>query len=238
MIEVAAAMAAPAGQRSLPMAPGLGDGVERQRADGRRHRRASLASRGWMTEGRMSSYSGPGMADALLHVPVAPGADRHRGEPLRRARRRHQHHAADPPVAGLRGDPPRAQPVGRRDRHRGGAGGRAGRGGVVLPGRPRRVLPLPRRPAARRGRGERARVRRRRRRDRGERDRGARGLRRDEDLLAGRRAAHGARADDQHDRVGLRRRSGQPTRWRRSTTCWRATTARSPGPSPPWRSAP
>ena len=36
-----------------------------------------------------------------------------------------------------------------------------------------------------------------------ERDRGARGLRRDEDLLARRRAAHGPRADDQHDRVGL-----------------------------------
>ena len=41
-----------------------------------------------------------------------------------------------------------------------------------------------------------------------------------EDLLAGGRAAHGARADDQHDRVGLRRRSGAATRWRRSTTCW------------------
>ena len=99
-----------------------------------------------------------------------------------------------------------------------GAGGRAGRRRVVLPGRPRRVLPVPGRSAPRRGRRPRAGVRRGRRRDRHQRDRGARGLRRHEDLLARRRAADGPRADDQHDRGGLRRRSGRPNRWPRSRT--------------------
>ena len=48
----------------------------------------------------------------------------------------------------------------------------------------------------------------------------------------------GLGADDQHDRGGLRRRSGRRTARRRSTTCWPATTAPWPGRSPPSRSAP
>ena len=54
------------------------------------------------------------------------------------------------------------------------AGGRRRRRGVVLPGRPRGVLPLPRRPPARARRGPRAGLRRRRRHDRAGGDRGAR----------------------------------------------------------------
>ena len=58
-----------------------------------------------------------------------PGPPRHRLEPLRRPRRLDQHHAADLPEPGLRGDPPRPQPLGRGGRRRRDRGGRAGRRG-------------------------------------------------------------------------------------------------------------
>ena len=48
---------------------------------------------------------------------------------------------------GRRGDPPRPQPVCRRGGDRGHPGGRPGGGRQLLPGRPRRVLQLPGRPA-------------------------------------------------------------------------------------------
>ena len=51
--------------------------------------------------------------------------------------------------AGRRGDPPRPQPLGRRDRHGGAPGGRAGHRDHLLPGRPRRVLQVHDRPAQR-----------------------------------------------------------------------------------------
>ncbi len=101
-----------------------------------------------------------------LHVPGAPGPHRLRVGPLRRPRRVDQHHAADHAEPGCRGHPPRAQPQcsrGRRRRHR---GGRPGRRRVLLPGRPRRVLRVPRRAPPRGGRRPRARRRGRRRRHR------------------------------------------------------------------------
>ena len=49
-----------------------------------------------------------------------------------------------------RGDPPRPQPLGRGDRHRGHPGGRPGHRGHLLPGRPYRVLQVHDRSAARR----------------------------------------------------------------------------------------
>ena len=121
--------------------------------------------------------------------------------------------------------------------HRGRAGGRPGRGGVLVPGRPRRVLPLPGRRAAGRGPGPRAHLRRRWRRDRPERDRRAAGVRRHPHLLAGGRAAHGPGRDGQHDRRGVRRRPGRRAARRRSTSCSPATRARWPAPSPPSSSA-
>ena len=81
--------------------------------------------------------------------PDAPGPAGHRVQPVRRARRLDQHHAADLQSPGLRGHPPRAQPLGAGGRRRRDRGGRPGRRGVVLPGRPRRVLRVPRRVAAR-----------------------------------------------------------------------------------------
>ena len=82
-----------------------------------------------------------------------PRARRHRRVALRRPRRRDQHHAPPAPGAGRRGDPPRPRPLGRGDRRGRGPGGRARRRGVVLPGRPHGVLPLPGRAAARARRG-------------------------------------------------------------------------------------
>ena len=52
------------------------------------------------------------MVDDALHVPEHPVRIVTAAQPVRRPRRRHQHHAADPAVAGLRGDPPRPQPLG------------------------------------------------------------------------------------------------------------------------------
>ena len=72
--------------------------------------------------------------DARAPRPHEPGPGGDRLEPVRRARRGDQHHAADLHGAGVRGDPPRAQPVGRRGGRRGGRGGRAGRRGVVYQG--------------------------------------------------------------------------------------------------------
>ena len=134
-------------------------------------------------------------------------------QPVRRARRRHQHHAADPAVAG------------REVIHLGHnrsvdevvtaavAGGRAGRGRSLLPGRPRRVLPVPRRAArASEGAGH-------------VRVYGGGGgvivpeeidalaaLRRHESSRRRTGSASASPADDQHDRRRLRRRSGRD-RW-------------------------
>ena len=79
--------------------------------------------------------------------PHPQGALRHRRAPVRRPRRRDQHHAAHPAGHGRRGDPPRPQPLGRRDRQGGAAGGRAGHRDQLVPGRPRRVLQVHGRPA-------------------------------------------------------------------------------------------
>ncbi len=134
------------------------------------------------------------------------GALRHRCEPVRRPRRVDQHHAAHPPGERLRGDPPRAQPLGRGDRHLRAAGGCARHRDLVVPGRPRRVLPLHDRPSARARRRPRQGVRRRRRRDRRLRDQGPARLRRDADLLAGGRPEARAAGNDQRNRRGRRRR--------------------------------
>ena len=80
--------------------------------------------------------------------PGPSGAVRDRGQPLRRPRRRHQHHAPAAAGPGRRGHPPGPQPLRRRGGHRRRPGGRPGRGRQLLPGRPRRVLPLPGRPPA------------------------------------------------------------------------------------------
>ena len=95
-----------------------------------------------------------------------PDPPRDRLRALRRPRRLDQHHAADLHEPGLRGDPPRAQPFRAGGRRRRAGGGRPGRGGLVLPGRARRVLRVPRRVAARAGRRPRQGRRRGRRRDR------------------------------------------------------------------------
>ena len=137
----------------------------------------------------------------------AQGALRDGREPVRRPRRVDQHHAAHPAGVGLRGDPPRPQPVGRGDRQLRAAGRRAGHRDLVLPGRPRRVLQVHDRPAARARRRPREGVRRRRRRDRAGGDQGTARLRRRAHLLAGRRAEAGPAGHDQRDRRGLRRRS-------------------------------
>ena len=54
--------------------------------------------------------------EVIWEVPVPPGSLRHRRQPLRRPRRRHQHHAPAAAGPGRRGDPPRPQPLGRRGR--------------------------------------------------------------------------------------------------------------------------
>ena len=137
--------------------------------------------------------------------PEAQGALRHRGEPVRRPRRRDQHHAAHPAGHGCGGHPPRPQPLGRRGGDRGAAGRRAGHRDQQLPGRPRRVLQVHDRPAARAWRRAHPGVRRRRRRDRAERDRRAAGPRRGAHLQPGRRPAHGPAGDDRRDGDAVRR---------------------------------
>ena len=134
--------------------------------------------------------------------PDAPGPAGDRVEPVRRPRRLDQHHAADLQEPGLRG------------RSTSGTTARsqevvdaaieedvAGRRGVVVPGRPRRVLRVPRRVAARARRRARPGRRRRRRRHRARRDRAAARARR-HDLLPRGRPADGPARDDQ-----LRRRA-------------------------------
>ncbi|CAA9371721.1 MAG: B12 binding domain / kinase domain / Methylmalonyl-CoA mutase, partial [uncultured Nocardioides sp.] len=135
----------------------------------------------------------------------APHPPGHLRRALRRPRRVDQHHAADPPEPGLRGGPPRAQPVGAGGRGRGRRGGRPGRGGLVLPGRARRVLRVPRRVAAGGRRRARPRRRGRRGRHRAGRDRQAARVGR-HDLLPRGRPEDGPGRDDQLRRRGLRRR--------------------------------
>ena len=142
--------------------------------------------------------------------PHAPDPPRHGVRAVRRPRRLDQHHAADLHEPGLRGHPPRPQPLGAGGRRRRAGGGRPGRRGVVLPGRPRGVLRVPRRVAARRGRGPRARRRRWWRRHRAEGDPAAARLRR-HDLLPRGRPEDGPRRDDQLGRRRLRLRPvGRP----------------------------
>ena len=98
--------------------------------------------------GRPSNSGRSVMAAEGLYVatPTDPGADR--GRAVRRPRRRDQHHAAHPAGPGRRGHPPRPQPLGRRGRRRGDPGGRRRGRDQLLPGRPRRVLRVPRADAA------------------------------------------------------------------------------------------
>ena len=96
---------------------------------------STVASRG--AAGQAPTGRGAGAGDP------APGplrrearrALRHGRLALRRSRRRDQHHAPHPPGLRRRGDPPRAQPVGPRDRRSGDRGGRPGRS----PSRPTRA---------------------------------------------------------------------------------------------------
>ena len=153
--------------------------------------------------------------DERLDTPAAglqaphQAALRDGGEPVRRSRRVDQHHAPHPAGDGLRGDPSRAQPVGRGDRRLCDPGGCAGHRDLVLPGRARRVLQVHARPAARAWRRAHQGLRRRRRRDRARRDPRAARLRRRADLLARGRPEARPAGHDQRDRRCGRRRSGQ-----------------------------
>ena len=137
---------------------------------------------------------GPGCLPA-----EAQGALRHRRIAVRRPRCSDQHHAAHPAGHGRRGDPPGAQPLGRRSRHRGAAGGRAGHCHQQLPGRARRVLQVHDRSAQGTRRRAHQGLRRRRRRHRAGRDRRAPGRRRGAHLQPRRRPAHGAERHDRRD---------------------------------------
>ena len=130
---------------------------------------------------------------------------RHRGEPVRRPRRRHQHHAPHPAGRRRRGHPPGPQPLGGRGGERGGAGGRPCHRRQLVPGRPRRIFPLHDRPAPRaRSPGHQG-LRRRRRGHRAGRDRGAARLWRRPHLLPGGRPDPGPEGPHRrHD--GARRR--------------------------------
>ena len=110
-----------------------------------------------------------GDARAAPSGPPRPVRDRR--QPVRRPRRRHQHHAPAAPGPGRRGDPSGPQPLGRRGGDRRRPGGRPGRGRQLLPGRPRRVLQVPGRPPAGRGPGRHPGLRRRGRHHRRRRDR-------------------------------------------------------------------
>ena len=173
---------------------------------------------------------------------ASQGALRHGGEPVRRPRRVDQHHAAHPAGVGLRGDPPRPQPLGRGDRQLRAAGRRARHRDLVVPGRARRVLQVHARPAARARRRPHQGVRRRRRRDRAGRDRGAARLRRHAHLLARGRPAARPAGHDQRDRRGVRRRPRDGRCRRRSTRCATAIASRARarwrGSSPGSRTAP
>ena len=166
---------------------------------------------------------------------------RDRGEPVRRPRRRDQHHAPADPGAGRRGHPSRPQPRGRGRRARGAAGRRRRDRGVVVPGRPRRILQVHGRHAEAARRRARARVRRRRRHDHAGRDRRAAGLRRRAHLPSERRHAPRPRRDDRGRRApragtsprrpNVRRASRSTTKSRSARCCRSSRTARSTNPS-------
>ena len=156
------------------------------------------------------------------HIPACPprarppGPVRHRGEPVRRARRGDQHHAADPAGAGRRGDPPRPRPLGRRGRHARrvqedvqGVAITSYQGGHVEYFS--YLVELLRRARRRAHQG----VRRRRRRHRAGGDRRAAPSAGVRDLLPGGRPAARPARDDQRDDPRLRRRPGH----RRRSTC-------------------
>ena len=128
----------------------------------------------------------------------AQGALRHRRQPVRRPRRGDQHHAAHPAGHGRRGDPPGAQPLGRRGGDRGAAGRRAGHRRQQLPGRAQRVLHLHGRAAQGPRRRAHPGVRRWRRRDRAGRDPDA-GRPRRAHLQPRGRPAHGPGRHDRRD---------------------------------------
>ncbi len=155
--------------------------------------------------------------------PRAQGALRHRRLAVRRPRRVDQHHAAHPPGHGRGGHPPRPQPLGGRDRHRGAAGRRAGHRDQQLPGRARRVLQVHDRPAQGTRRRAHQGVRRRRRRDRGQRDQGAARLRRGAHLLARGRAEARPAGNDRLDPAPRPTRTCRAMRPSRSTRCATAT---------------
>ena len=167
------------------------------------------------------------MSKADLHVPTDPVRFVTAASAVRRPRRLDQHHAADPAEPGRRGGAPRAQPLGRRGGRRRDLRGRPGRRDLVVPGRARRVLRVPGRPARRAGRRSRARVRRGRRGDRPGRDRPA-ARARGADLLARGRPAPRSRRDGQHDGGRLRHPSGRP----RAGLVGRPAHRRPPDPGP------
>ncbi len=147
-----------------------------------------------------SAHDRPVRSQAPRRLPPrAQGALRHRRLAVRRPRRVDQHHAAHPPGHGRGGHPPRPQPLGGRDRHRGAAGRRAGHRDEQLPGRARRVLQVHDRPAEGTRRREHQGLRRRRRRDRAERDQGTARLRRGAHLLARGRAEDRLAGNDRAD---------------------------------------
>ena len=113
-----------------------------------------------------------------------PRARRHRHVPIRRSRRRDQHRAPHPAEPGRGGDSSRPRPVGRRNRDGRDPGRRECDRGLVVPGRPQRVLPLHARPAARARCAAHPGVCRRRWHDLARRGDRARGVRRGPDLHA------------------------------------------------------
>ena len=130
-----------------------------------------------------------------------PPALRHRRLAVRRPRRRHQRDAPAHPVAGRRGHPPRAQPLGRGRGARRAAGRRRRHRAFQLPGRPHRVLQVHGGHAQGARRWPHPRVRRRRRHHHAGGDRRAAGLRRGAHLPPERRHADGPRRDDRRPRA-------------------------------------
>ena len=128
------------------------------------------------------------------------------------------------------------QPLGRGGRRRRDPGGRAGRRGQLVPGRPRRVLQLPRRAAARARRRARQGLRRRRRRDRARGDRAAARARRARIFSPEDGQRLGLRRDDQPDDRASATSTSPPSRPASLDGCSPATgrrwPARSPAPRP------
>ncbi len=185
--------------------------------------RETWATLGCTSDSRKSNYS-----HGANSAPTGePGPLRHRVQPVRRARRGDQHHAAHPAVAGCGGHPPRPQPVGGGGRRRRDPGGRPGHRHQRLPGRARRVLLVPGGVAARARCRAHQGLRRRWRRHRPRGDRAAALARCRAHLLAARRPDARPRAHDQPDDRGVRPRADRAVQPRRAADgCGRGTRAR------------